>query len=848
MGTFLLESQVLQLVADFLLCEEGVPSLFRRILLRPNESHSLQRARRKNGREKHTVINEAFVRAIKVPFVPSVAVLHTDVGAPDNRNIRVDNDSDIEDEETEVETMAKRTASVCNVLVHQIFSRELAILLVHYSEIDEMAQCGATILRQVYTIALSACCGETAATDSPSQAHNFLLAVVDEMYRRCCEEDNFSALSLFLIAMNNSPVAFTSAIPKGTPAELHRRKRQRDETKAEGSLEATNDVAALASDNNEDYEEEEHEGEVTKKKKNHNDQHDSGEKRPFNEIAVRWMDLLGELFLRVVKSIKTETKEHLLHCFTALCISLKRVRGYAMMLQGSEKRLHQRQEKEGHSDRCLGNSLASAALASPLVSSAIEELSQLFAPKDEQMRRNSLVTLVRLISSGKESALQVLWILFLIHDGRQRRVAVGEENDILKDGGCWLAAVISNFDPRQDYGTSETAMSELLAATESWVMGARRGNNSFSLVALQHDAVYCTDAATRWLLDQLRVVPGILHAFPTDSAPLLLQEYMHTLLHEAISTSSFSFFYSAACPSSSTPTAFISQCLNRHEKLLRAACKALHQLSAVPHMRFSAWRGDVKRLLVVSGSPALLNSAAKALWCQVLELCALPLPALHDDDMFIDHELNFIHVLLAKSSGTRYLEEEMLLRVLRLLTRTLLPLGVLWRRPHLLPALMSALLTRFLESVSHGHAGQILLNQLSSFFFQLVRDANHGSKDSNQSGGHISSSVKMLCLASITSCLFRQSVAYIDVFTTHSSDLDFLAVDFLKALQRIHLPSRHTPAVPQQQRPVWSDATLCDLSYACVGNDDAQSLLRQAAERVEEEEGNGDRQIFMVPN
>ncbi|KAF8278460.1 hypothetical protein TcBrA4_0113570 [Trypanosoma cruzi] len=846
MRTFLLESRVLQLVADFLLCEEGVPSLFRRILLRPEESHSLQRAGRKNGREKYTVINEAFVRAIRVPFVPSAAILHTDVGAPDNRNIRVDNDSDIEDEETEGETMAKRTASVCNILVRQIFSREFAILLVHYSERGEMAHCGATILRQVYTIALSACCGEKAATDSPSQAQNFLLAVVDEMYRLCCEEDNFSALSLFLKTMNNNPVAFASAIPKGTPAEVYRRKRQRHETRAEASLEATNDLATLAPDNNEDHEEEEHEGEVTKK--NHNDHHDCGETRPLHEIAVRWMDLLGELFLRVLKSIKIETKEHLLHCFTALCISLKRVRGYAVMPQGSGRRPHQRQEKEGHFDRCFGTSLAFAAMASPRASGAIEDLRQLFAPNDEKMRRNSLVTLVRLLSSGKESALQALWVLFLIHDGRQRRVALGEENGITKDCGCWLAAVISNFDPRQDYSTSETTMCELLAATESWATGARRGNHSFSFVAMQRDAVYRTDAATRWVLDQLRVVPSILHAFPTDSAPVLLQEYMHTLLHEAISTSSFSFFYAAACPSSSTPTAFISQCLSRHEKLLWAACKALHQLSAVPHMRFSAWRGDVKRLLVVSGSRVLLNSAAKALWCRVLELCALPLPALHDDDMFIDHELNFIHTLLAKSSGTRYLEEEMLIRVLRLLTRTLLPLGVLWRRPHLLPALISALLTRILESVSRGHSGQILFNQLSSFFFQLVRDANHGSKDSNQSGGHVSPSVRMLCLASITSCLFRQSVAYIDVFTTHSSDLDFLAVDFLKALQRIHLPPRQTPSVPQQQCPVWSDATLCDLSYACVGHDDAQSLLRQAAERVEEEEGNGDRQIFMMPN
>ncbi|RNF02752.1 hypothetical protein TraAM80_06267 [Trypanosoma rangeli] len=843
MRTCLLERRLLQLIADFLSCEDGVQSLLRRILLRPDESHVVSRASRKAGREKSTVVNDAFVRAIGVPFIPSAAILEINVSPLDKRNNEQEDGSDTEDKEeaegNDSEMMTKRTAAVCNLLVHQMFSKEFAVVLIRHSEDNAMAPCAAGILRQLYTTALHVCYGERNVTASPSRAHTFALSVVEEMCRCCCNTGNFTALSSFLSAMSNGPIALGRAASKEVSAEEPRRKRPRPEAKGEGLLATTNVAAFAVSDCYRD------DGEAVQHKNSH---HDTAEEQPLHEVSLRWMELLGKLFLQVVQSITTETNEHLLHVFTALYMSLERVRGYTIISQGSKKQPHQDQQQEEHSDRRFGCSLASAAMASPGVSRAYGEVCRLFAPTDEKTRRNSLVTLARLLSSESDSALRALWVLFLVQEGRQRSMVAGKEGHATKkECDCWLAALLSNFDPRQDYGACDAVMNELLVATESWMTGGRRGAQGFKLVALQREAVYLTDAATQWMLQQMRVMPSIIHAFPTDGAPVLLQEYMHALLHEAIPSSYSSSIACSFSSSFTSPAGFAAQCLSRYGQLLRAACKSLHQLSMVPHMRFSAWRGDVKRLLVASGTNALLNSDSKALWCQVLELCALPLPAFHENDAFIDHELSFIHALLVGSSDEHHLEEAMLLRVLRVFTRTLLPLGVLWRRTHLLPALMSALLTRFLDSVARGHSGRVVLNQLSSFFFQLVKDASHGGNSNRHSGFHTSPSVKMLCLASITSCLFRQSVAYIDVFTTHSSDLDFLAVDFLKALQRIHLPRRNTSSAWRQERPVWSDATLCDLSYASVGNDDGQSLLRQAAERVEEEEGNGDRKIFIVP-
>ncbi|ESL09551.1 hypothetical protein TRSC58_02726 [Trypanosoma rangeli SC58] len=848
MRTCVLERRLLQLIADFFSCEDGVQTLLRRILLRPDESHVMPRARRKTGREKSTVVNDAFVRAIGVPFIPSAAILEINVSPLDKRNNEQEDGSDTEDKEeaegNDSETMRKRTAAVCNLLVRQIFSKEFAVVLIRHGEDDVMAPCAAGILRHLYTTALHVYCGERTVAASPSRAHAFALFVAEEMCRCCCNAGNFTVLSSFLSAMSNGPIALGRAALKEVSAEEPGRKRPRPEAKDEGLLATTNAAAFEVPDGYRD-DEEAHDGEAVQHTNSH---HDTAEERQLHEVSLRWMELLGKLFLQVVESITTETNEHLLHVFTALYMSLERVRGYTMMPQGSKKQPHQGQQQEGHSNRRLGSSLASAAMASPSLSHAYGEVCRLFAPTDEKTRRNSLVILARLLSSESDSALRALWVLFLVQEGRQRPMVAGkEEHGNRKECGCWLAALLSNFDPRQDYGACDAVMNQLLVATESWMTGGRGGAQGFKLVALQREAVYLTSAATQWLLQQLRVMSSILHAFPTDGTPVLLQEYMHALLHEAI-PSSYSSSIMCSFFSSFTPSAeFAAQCLSRYEQLLRAACKSLHQLSTVPHMRFSAWRGDVKRLLVASGANTLLNSDSKALWCQVLELCALPLPALHENDAFIDHELNFIHALLVGSSGARHLEEAMLLRVLRVFTCTLLPLGVLWRRTHLLPALMSALLTRFLDSVARGHSGRVVLNQLSSFFFQLVKDASHGGNSNRHNGFHASPSVKMLCLASITSCLFRQSVSYIDVFTTHSSDLDFLAVDFLKALQRVHLPRRNTSSTWRQERPVWSDATLCDLSYASVGNDDGQSLLRQAAERVEEEEGNGERQIFIVP-
>ncbi|KEG12682.1 hypothetical protein DQ04_01511010 [Trypanosoma grayi] len=864
----LLQRRLMQLVMEFLACEEGVYSLLRRTLLQPGEvqqdqqeeqQQQVRRAGRKSGRDKDDV-NDAFVQAIGVPFIPSVAMLHAA-----QSGVSINDDEEEEEEEErggDSEAAARRTVAVCTLLARRIFSKEFALLLVRYCGTDEAAKaaatktteaCAASVLWQLYSIALTVCRNERATHDSPSTAHIFVLAVVDAM-RRSCKRGDYAAVSTFLSVANGGHVVFAGAARKPASIEATLKRQRHEKKKGEGEEEEEPSSAAA----------------VTAEANTNNDRSDergtAGEEARIHEVATRWMDLLAALFLQVVQSLATGVDAPLLRAFTALYMSLEKVRGSTTMLlpaqSGEEfatRDNRKRPQQHGRREEGLV-SLALAAIAAPRPPSAAGPgLRELFDPSDHEARRRSLATLVRLLTSTEESAMQILWVLFVVHEER-RLFASGGDRDT-SSGSGWLSLLLSSFDPRQKYTTSDEAMQQLLDTVERGAAAtteeAQRNSRMFTLATLQRgEAACCTDAVTQWLLLQLRVMPSILRAFPTDAAPALLQQYMHALLHEAVKFS---------VPSSASGLS--PCCWGRHEQLLTTASTALQQLSAVPYMRFSVWRGDVKRLLVASGaSPLLASGAAAPLWCRVLELCALPLPALHDDCAFVDHELYFLHRLLNGTGVTARRddaaqrgesEEKLLLCILRLLARTLLPLGVLWRRPHLLPALLSSVLVRCLDGVARGRCGRVVLNQLSSFFYQFVKDATSSDKgsssSSSSSAAHASSSVKALCLASVTTCLFRLSASYVDVFTTHSSDLDFLAADFLKALQRLHLPRRRTPSILQQKQGSssnnnWSDATLCDLSYACVGNDDSQSLLRQAAERVEEDEGNGERRIFMVPS
>ncbi|KPA74735.1 hypothetical protein ABB37_09038 [Leptomonas pyrrhocoris] len=107
-----------------------------------------------------------------------------------------------------------------------------------------------------------------------------------------------------------------------------------------------------------------------------------------------------------------------------------------------------------------------------------------------------------------------------------------------------------------------------------------------------------------------------------------------------------------------------------------------------------------------------------------------------------------------------------------------------------------------------------------------------------------SARMKRMALTATTTALFEVAKHYVHVFTTFSSDMDFLFTDLLRVLSQHFLPKVTRPPIPYHAGvriggSTQSEVTFADLAYLCVGNAESKSLLKQAALRMEEEEESG---------
>ncbi|CAJ1005982.1 hypothetical protein Q4I28_001299 [Leishmania naiffi] len=247
------------------------------------------------------------------------------------------------------------------------------------------------------------------------------------------------------------------------------------------------------------------------------------------------------------------------------------------------------------------------------------------------------------------------------------------------------------------------------------------------------------------------------------------------------------------------------------------------------------------------------------------------------------------------TTTTPLLREGELVQLILLLTKTWLGHSahqqVLWSRPAMLPPLMCALFTCVMRGMESQEFSPRVLNVLASGLAAMAAHvdaatANEGDADVDsiegadddaegvdeenpeESGSGVPAApgdgrhrkqkrrleggargwakattvpahVKRAALAAATSALFEVAHHYIHVFTTFSSDMDFLFTDFLKVLSQHFLPAVTRPPIAHHVGvriggTAWSEMTFADLAYMCVGNAESKSLLKQAALRMEE--------------
>ncbi|GET86172.1 hypothetical protein, conserved [Leishmania tarentolae] len=252
---------------------------------------------------------------------------------------------------------------------------------------------------------------------------------------------------------------------------------------------------------------------------------------------------------------------------------------------------------------------------------------------------------------------------------------------------------------------------------------------------------------------------------------------------------------------------------------------------------------------------------------------------------------------VATASSAPLLCEGEVIRLILLLTKSWLGNSarqqVLWSRPAMLPPLMCALFTCVMRGMESQQFAPRVLSVLASGLARVAAhvdaatanegdadvdgadsddngegaakrkaeelagsapvttsDARHRTRQRRLDAGtqawvaavEIPAHVKRAALAAATSAMFEVAHHYIHIFTAFSSDMDFLFTDFLKVLSQHFLPTVTRPPIAHHvgvriSGTTRSEMTFADLAYMCVGNPESKSLLKQAAWRMEEEEG-----------
>ncbi|KAK7201864.1 hypothetical protein NESM_000253800 [Novymonas esmeraldas] len=253
----------------------------------------------------------------------------------------------------------------------------------------------------------------------------------------------------------------------------------------------------------------------------------------------------------------------------------------------------------------------------------------------------------------------------------------------------------------------------------------------------------------------------------------------------------------------------------------------------------------------------------------------------------------------AAASSSTLPREEDVLQVITLLTTTWLRRPahqpVLWSRPAMLPPLLCAVFACVMDGLETRRYSPRALNVLASGLAAMAADVDAAtasevdpgqSMDSDDDGGDdvtgtahksggehedvtrrgptsrqrrrletgvaaaataaaVPAHVKRAALAAATAALLQVSQHHVHVFTAFSGDMDVLFTDLLRLLRQHLLPTVARPPIAHRagvriSGTTQSEMSFADLVYTCVGSTVSKSLLRQAALRMEEEEGQGD--------
>lgn len=209
---------------------------------------------------------------------------------------------------------------------------------------------------------------------------------------------------------------------------------------------------------------------------------------------------------------------------------------------------------------------------------------------------------------------------------------------------------------------------------------------------------------------------------------------------------------------------------------------------------------------------------------------------------------------------------------------------LLWSFPALLPKLISTLVEAVLlhmqraESVKSQSDWMRVLHGLGRLFYHLSHHVSMEAKPAGSGEGGVneedreeeeegkaaglSTSAKLqvralrlreehraFALATILTSIFQMSARYTDLFALHSRDTDeSVALDLLRVLQRCGLPP-NAPAKPiafsraaaskasfaNAWKPRDVTNTLSELACICIGSAEGKALLRQTAQRLEEQ-------------
>lgn len=369
-----------------------------------------------------------------------------------------------------------------------------------------------------------------------------------------------------------------------------------------------------------------------------------------------------------------------------------------------------------------------------------------------------------------------------------------------------------------------------------------------STLHMIEEHVKAMDAGLRinWLRQQLRIVPEALHCHGDSHA--MLVNFVHMILRHAIPAAN----NRSECTAVTEPSAFSD------------ALVALVRISRSSNVfRFSALKHHVKHSIAFLSRSLVAYDPQQGDELKHLEnviqmfnLIRLPLPQYHGDEAFVDMELEYIVMLPSvlarilasnKQPDKAALNEKLrtiVMRVFQTLSSTFIELRCFRHRSHLMAPLLSSWFAMILQGLQLQIFDGTVTNMYVAFLFRLTQslhravDLSNVTSTSQQGSVELDIDSVMLQQASVIASMFTISSHYVSVFTRFASELDFVAFDVIKLIQKEKLPSLYSHVVKRKEDSYknLSANSYADLAYVAVKLDEGKNLLKQAVLSVADDE------------